>query len=372
MAISDKNKEHTLSVKLTARIAVYAAVLAVSALPAIFTNTAAGYMFALIVLLAGIASAICFFAVRHKISQMNMNTGITECQRLDTRDITISISNRSRFAFAILSAEFRVATDDGLDARATKVRFTLAPREEHVFAQAVEFRHIGVYTAELRGFTIRDYLGLFQCKLDFDSRMIVRVLPREIEVDMSELSDDASAESPHSVSSAITEGSDYSGVREYAYGDPIKNIHWKLSAHAAGYLTKMRESTASGNVCVVLGIPSGTDEIALDIFDKLVEFTAAAASEARKRGLDCVITFLDGTGEPKRAVPGAFSDIGDLVSDLPRTSETGGDAERLLQGSMSEYGNIIVCAPEESPELSRNIQRLRQMKKNVLLFTAGK
>jgi uncharacterized protein (DUF58 family) len=329
---------------------------------------------ALTVLCSGIVSGAYLLIIRNKL-KYEQTTGITECRRLDDVNISVEVKNTSRLVFVRIIAQFFVSDISGGDEKTTVLDFSLTPKEEQTFGLTVQFKHIGIYTAGLKSVAVYDPLGIFRFCTACESQFHVQVSPKLLELDLSELSEDVLTESSRSMTQAAIDGMDYSGVRDYAYGDPIKNIHWKLSAHASGYLTKLREATANTGVSVILNFfnESAERELIPDIFDALVEFGAAAGYSAQQRGMDCNIIYISKYGEEKHYTPASFLNIGELISDLPAVTDSDYDMITLLSAegrSSAGQANIIVCTSYASAELIHVLLEIRQTRKNPVVFFA--
>jgi hypothetical protein len=142
----------------------------------------------------------------------------------------------------------------GLGEQVTDLRLTLSPRETRSFGFSASFPHIGNYRAGIRRIELLDALGIFRAVRDQEKSFGVEVLPRMAQIASLPVTANVQAESTHMSVQSPLNGSDYTGVREYAFGDPMKSIHWKLSAHAGGLMTKQMESYSNTGMSVILDL----------------------------------------------------------------------------------------------------------------------
>jgi uncharacterized protein (DUF58 family) len=100
----------------------------------------------------------------------------------------------------------------------------------------------------------------------------VTVLPR-LFLNEVKLEDKLLTESKAFLNSTQNDGYDYTGVREYAFGDSMKRIHWKLSAHSSEYMTKITETCRKSDMTVVIDFaaPKLRRDMVPGIYDCLVE-----------------------------------------------------------------------------------------------------
>jgi len=60
------------------------------------------------------------------------------------------------------------------------------------------------------------------------------------------------------------------GIRDYAFGDPIHQIHWKDSAHAGRLLVRQEEPTAQQTITVILALQTQSSDSGKMTQDKLL------------------------------------------------------------------------------------------------------
>ena len=362
-----------LKLKITWKFWVYLFVLILSAAPAVLVNTLLGYGPVLLVLLCGILSFVWLCLLRGKLD-FDVNTDVRSCVRGEDSQFQVYVQNKGRLPAAGVKAVFFTSDPDGLDEQTTALRLTLAPREERSFGFSAQFPHIGNYRAGIRRMELSDILGIFRAVRSAEKSYSIEVLPRVAQVSSLPVTANVQTESTRATVQSLLNGSDYTGVREYAFGDPIKTIHWKLSAHAGGLMTKQMESYSNTGMSVVLNlqIPLSDGAARMDEFDAVIETGVAAGDYAARQGMDYDLLFYRQNGTVLRTVPPSFRSLHGIVEEM-RLSEPSQEQDfvRLLRENcrgVYSQANIVVCTCVLTHELAEMLVNLKQGGRTPILF----
>ncbi len=348
--------------------------LILSAVPAVYINGLFGYMPVFLVALGIILSFIYLRLIRTKLSFSEYSVE-SMCERGTEMNFVVELKNESRLIFPKIDAYFYVSDLFGGDASVTRSVLTLSSKETRQYRFSVKFDHIGQYTAGLRALEIYDIFGLMRHRIDNGSRYEIDVLPRVHDLQGLEITEHVQSESIRANAASSAESIDYAGVRDYAFGDPIKNIHWKLSAHSRGYMTKIMESYGNTGLTAVMDMaaPQCDEEAQMYLFDGIVESAVSVCSFAKERGMDYDIKYLSRSGEKRKAAPADFLHLQELIRDIPRiyVSEDDDTAVRLLsEEGRSMYGrsNIVFCTSRVTDDLVQLLIRIKSSGRNPMLF----
>jgi uncharacterized protein (DUF58 family) len=351
-------------------------ILAALAVPAVFMNTVYGWLPLLIFVAAALFSFVYLLLQRRMITFGELSD-LTSCPRETDIDFSVRLKNRFALIFPKIESFFYISDLFGDDDTVTSSVFTLAPFEERNFNFSVRFDHIGTYSAGLKRIVIHDLLGLFSFTIDNPHRRKVDVAPKLFDVRDIYISDTAITESSKSIITTVSEGSDYTGVREYVWGDPIKTIHWKLSARADTYLTKQFETYGIVGITILLDFfsPKYDSETLMSLFDCIVETGLSVASYAERSGMEYEIIYTNRHGERKRTRKGARTDDVEIIQDMPRISVTEGgcagpDLLREEGASRASHGNIVYVSANITDEAVNALLELKARGKNPLFFSA--
>lgn len=362
-----------MKLKITWKFWAYLSVLILSAAPAVLVNSLLGYGPVLLVLFCGILSFVWLCLLRSKL-EFDVNTDVCSCVRGENSQFQVYVKNAGWLPAIGVNAVFFTGDPDGLDEQVTNLRLTLSPKEERSFGFTTRFPHIGNYRAGIRRMELSDILGLFRAVRSEEKSYSVEVLPQVAQISSLPVTASVQTESTRMSVQSLLNGSDYTGVREYAFGDPIKTIHWKLSAHAGGLMTKQMESYSNTGMSVVLNfqIPASDGPARLDEFDAVIEAGVAAGSYAAEQGMDYDLLFYRQNGDVLRSVPSSFRSLHGIVEEMHMTEPNPEqDMVRLLrencQGVYSQ-ANIVICSCLLTRELAEMLVKLKQGGRTPILF----
>jgi len=347
--------------------------LVLSLLPALFVNSVSGYLPFLALLCCVLTSLLHLLFVRGRI-EFSANAGKGLCARGDTIEFAIRVNNGSALPVPALRAEICLSDLDGRDRQSLPLYMTLSPRQTRDFSLSADFSHIGVYRVGIRNLAAFDLFGLFRATRPEEFVCRVDILPRLYPLRSLPVSSALQTESSRAVTAVELSGSDYVGVREYAIGDPIKMIHWKLSAHSMGLMTKQTESYTNTGLSVVLDfhIPDYEEDTRLCMFDGVVEAGAAMGDFASQSGMDYDLRYIARDGEKHRSTPQSFHNLSEAVSGMRvfAADERADSVAKLLREECSSayaQANVALCTALLTDALIIALLSLKRSGKNPIL-----
>lgn len=349
--------------------------LVVLVIPAVFLNSIFGYL-PIIVALLMVAASYGYLQVLKRSLNYDELSDLSNCQRGTSVDFTVKLKNNSPLIFTRLKPSFYISDLFGADDTVTEEVITLAPFEERNFSFSVRFDHIGSYSAGLKKIQIFDLMGLFSHTIENKNDYQVNVKPKIFDVASLKISNSALTESEKMIVPTVIDGSDYAGVREYVWGDPIKTIHWKLSARTETYMTKQFESYGTVGLSIILDFysPSYDRETLMSIFDSIVETGLSVADYAKETGLEYELVYNSRHGEKKKFSAGYITDLMELIGDMPKISVAEKGERKALDLLREEgnarysHGNIAFCSANITEEMTNVLLELKNRKKNPILF----
>ena len=303
-------------------------------------------------------------------------SNVTDCERAEKVRFRVRFRNQGPLFFFRCEAHFYTADLYGNPVSHAATTLTLAPFEKYDMPFTTSFDHIGTYQAGLDRVVIYDFLRLFSATVEGPKRTRVNVTPKLVSVPNLEFSNDAVVETTKAARSAISDSMDYAAVREYAMGDPLKNVHWKISARMPGLMTKLFETYNNPGVAIVLDF-YGPGQDALELmrmFDAVVEIGFSVARYAQSRGMDTEIHYCDKSGARVRRTTWRKSDLPQIVGDMPRfTSEprAAADAIGLLEEqirSIHGQSNIVVCTANLDARMVETVVAAKVQRREPMMF----
>ena len=355
----------------------WAVVIAVAVLPAIFMNSIYGYFPAFIVIVLMILSYIQAVILRRALIVDNDMHDL-HCERGSYVDLGLKIKNRSPLITAGASALFYIS--DLLGGRDTErlIPFAIDANDTVDFALGMDMNHVGVYRIGLGNIKVSDPLGLVTKEKKLSGSFACVVTPKVKEFVYRDLLDDNLMETDKSTPSIAVGGTDYSCVREYVQGDPMKQIHWKLSAHSLGYMTKLQEINQLEEYSIILDFTmfKGLDiETLMDINDTLVE-TALSLAEALQKRDGMPTLFYVNRSRSAATKTGISEEIyEDLIRDFAMvTEEPGTDFANAAQLLIEEgkrknrASHVIVLTANPTEELQNELVNIKRQNRSASLF----
>lgn len=346
----------------------------ITGVPAVFVNSIYGYLAGLVVI-AGILFSFIYLQILKKMLIYEEMSDLSNCQRGTEVEFTVKVQNRSFLVYPGLELDFYISDLFGGDDSITRSVITLAPREIREFHFMVRFDHIGTYSAGLKKVRIHDLLGLFSYEMKNNREYQVNVAPRIFDIAELHISNTVMTESQKMVIPTVVDGTDYAGVREYVWGDPIKTIHWKLSARTETYMTKQFESYGITGISIIVDFqsPEYEAEVMMSLFDCVVETALSVAEYARENGMEYEILYVNRQGEKKKANTGKDIDYIELIRDMPKISSEQREmnGEKILRdeaSSLYSQGNIAFCTANLKESTTDILTEIRNQKKNPMLF----
>lgn len=302
-----------------------------------------------------------------------------DCRRGDDVKFTVRFRNTTPLFFFRIEAHFFVADLYGATVSHAMTTMALAPFEKYDMEFKTRFEHIGTYRAGLDRVVICDFLRLFTAEIDCPKRSVVQVVPRVESIENIEFSNESVLEATKASKSAFSDSMDYASVRDYVPGDPLKTIHWKLSARGENYLTRLFETYTNPGVAVLMDFfGSGeTSKQLMGMFDCVVETAFSVARYAQEQGMETEIHYCDKYGNRIRRSTWRQSDLPLIVSDMPKFSDDEKmqvDALELLSDQMrSQHGqnNLVICTANISAQMVATVVEAKMRHREPLLFAVA-
>lgn len=343
-------------------------VFLLAALPAVFLNTAYGYLAALFLLfLLGLSWGSLQWLAR-RISVKTAEETL-QCVRGGSVDLGLTLRNRSPLSCARASAALYLSDLMGGPGSLRQVDFSLAGRGTVDFGMGLDMRHIGSYRAGIRQVELWDALGVFCRRVPVRDQFPVLVLPRLRPVEPLQIAEPVPDETVQTTRTTVVGGTDYTGVREYVPGDPMKQIHWKLSAHTRSYLTKVQESSSQQTYTVLLDLTSEeTDpEVLMELCDCLAETALSLQDQVIAQGIPCSLRYRDAGGAAARL---SRVDPLALVQTMGPMADTAGPdgAALLAQEARGGSSGVLVVTSRVTESLLNGLLQLRRQGRTAELF----
>ena len=381
--VLSRMREHGFSLRAGGRKALKAlgllAVLWLLALPVPFLAHAISYV---PLLMTALAIASSYVALHVTAQSLHVDEAALEgtCTRGESVVVDVALVNRSPLPIARAELFFSISDPFGGVDVESSIGVALGPREDTSLLFDAVFAHVGNYSCGVDRVVVHDFFGLFSRTVGVPSSARVVVRPRLFDVGDPDLAHVVQEESSALFRPIASDDTDYAGVREYMLGDPMKTVHWNLSARdPQGRLyTRLFEVQAEPGLAVIVDPCSpayGSEEL-MGVFDALVESTASICAEACRQGVDAEVRYLDSGGAPASMHLSGTTTAEDLVGTMRAVSPDDtarGEAALLLSAearSSRGRGNVAFCTSAPDDESLEMLVSMKMRQRNPMLFFA--
>jgi uncharacterized protein (DUF58 family) len=354
--------------------------LAVTAVPPFFISGPISYLPIMTLLLLILFSYLYLQALKRSL-RVETGSLAGKCERGEEAEFSVGLANSSVLAYPRLDLSFFITDLFGDYDDVERVATTLSPRESRDFRFGARFSHVGTYEAGVERLAMGDLVGLFTGADELDDRHTVTVMPHRIDMADVELKSVETEEARKLFQPVVSDNMDYTGVREYAFGDPMKAVHWNLSSRVpeGPLYTRLYEVYTNPGLQVVVDpyAPDYDAEGLMFAFDGLVESAYSVNEAAREAGIDSTVTYLGRGGEARHASIAGEDDVQDMVEDMmrpTRASDPRADAsagvELLVRAGRSIHGagNVVYCASRLVPEAAEALYEIKAHRRNPMLL----
>ncbi len=225
---------------------------------------------------------------------------------------------------------------------------------EHVFIKPLQMIGIrkevickrrGYYKVGELSIKIKDFLGIFESSIVFNKDIDLIVYPRIHEIDNMKL---PAAEYFGSFRVPYNTHEDYTSIkniREYAPGDNVKKVHWKLSAKQNNLYTKEYELSANTKVNIFVDAYEGSfaNDPNGDVEELIAETAASVIKYCLKNNLNTSLSIaaLDKIYVEGRNLNRLESFLGEIIGFSPR-GKIPIDEFLITETRKLSYGSTLV------------------------------
>lgn len=363
--------------KTGALAALFVVVLSFAALPAVFNASVFGYLPIMALAISLLISLACLLVMCRRIAITSEMKDIS-CEKGGQAPIELRIKNTSFLFCPKATAKVFISDIFGETDSEEDIFFSIAPGDAVDFGFDMQMKHIGMYAVGISEIRVYGLFGIFSRKLSFSGQFNVFVTPRIRSFEQTLEDEQMSSEANYDTAKTVFGGTDYTGVREYELGDPMKQIHWKMSAHTRSYVTKLHESSLIQEFAVFLDFAAddGFDsETLMDIYDALIETALSVSSELSHLDAGSTLLYCDRNREICRSSAKDSDSFIDLIGSFsPVTANCDvdyPDACRILRQEGKKMGGAkssIIVTSRITPELVDEILSLGRQKKKPVLY----
>ena len=257
----------------------------------------------------------------------------TECEKNKRFDIGIWVRNRSVLPFVPVELTCTLPdAETGIMSR-KRIYASLCPFGKSRLVVSCMHKYRGCYTCEIERAAVCDPLRLIRLSRRIGNTMTAVFFPRRIF--LGEMSDSSGVEND-TVQNNLLHGEkdEFSHVREYAMGDVLQLIHWKLTAKTDELMIKQFDEINEKHALILCdyNFPEGSDP--LPRADIIIETAVAFAMSAADTGMKTQVRF------------------GSIETDTYGNVDNAADFERFYKAmtvvparmNVSTFSNLIISS----------------------------
>ena len=328
-------------------------------------------MYLVLSLMIAIAWALAYASVRmaEKSVQVNHSLDNTRINRGDTVTMDVFVSHKGVLPIAPIRLKMRATSNTP----AGTIYLTELGRRMQKVGYRFTAEHVGAMFPGVESFTVSDVFGLFKMEHTPDGtghELLVLPVPFDVEP-LTFAPGDMGVET---MKRAMEDPSSPSDFRSYQPGDPLKRIHWKMSARKREIMIRQFEEPALPDALVLLDTsppyaPEGMDPAKISYLQDAVLETAASV-------VSCQISHenpvrLPLVGDRPMEYHGSMG-LPILLEELARcTFNETEQFERVILMQMNDLrktGAVVMVTTRLTGVLVDLIGRMKRMGPNVRVY----
>jgi len=328
-------------------------------------------MYLLLSLLIAIAWGLAYVSVRTAEKSVQVSHGLnnTKVNRGDSVAMEVSVSHKSILPIAPVSLKMRATSNTP----AGTIHLTELGHRKQKVAYRFNAEHVGAMFPGVESFTVSDVFGLFkkEHKPEHAGNELL-VLP--VPFDVEPLTFAAGDMGVETMKRAMEDPSSPSDFRSYQPGDPLKRIHWKMSARKQEIIIRQFDEPALPDALVLMdtatpSLPEGIDPLKMGYLQDAVLETVASV-------VNCQISHenpvrLPIVGDRPMEYHGTMG-LPILLEELARVTFNETEKfERVIMMQMNDLrktGAVVIVTTRLTSVLVDLIGRMKRMGPNVRLY----
>ena len=227
------------------------------------------------------------------------------------------LHNKVKFGFGsvrclFLTEQFAIETDASdrlIDIRPFKGPYRLP----------VDFiaNYRGMFQMGLKQLEILDFLGLFRIRRNMRTVFEIVAYPQVKDLEHMEFAMHLLSKAPANLTIAQEDYEDYTDVRPYELSDPIKKVHWKLTAKRGEWIVKNFQSSVLNSMAILLDAEKRPlfYENSIKIEDIMIEYAVAITRFCLRQQMPADFFFGRNIRESGRHI-GDFDTIYNVAANL--------------------------------------------------------
>ena len=257
----------------------------------------------------------------------------------------ITLHNSIRIGFGSMRCLFK-AENFAVETNASDIQVDMRPFMPPLRFQ-VDFviKYRGVYQLGLESLEVFDFLGLFRLRRKLSTKFEVIAYPRITELEHMQIAVHLLSKAPANLALSQEDYADYTDVRPYEPSDPIKKVHWKLTAKRGEWIVKNYQSSVLNSIAIMLDADKRnlSPESVIKLEDAMMECAVAVLQFCLRQQMPAEFLFGRSIKERGRHI-GDFESMYNLIATLEFKNEDF-SINDALTSYLSEYSrnvNVVI------------------------------
>jgi len=328
-------------------------------------------MYLLLALILFISWGLAYVSVRSAEKSVNVTNSLsgTKVNRGTVVSMDVGVSHKGLLPIAPVALHMRATRNTP----AATIHLTQLGRRTQRVVHKFAADHVGAMLPGVESYTVSDVFGFFKrmhVPQTDGQELLVLPVPFEVEP-LTFAAGDMGVET---MKRAMEDPSSPSDLRQYKQGDPLKRIHWKMSARKREIFVRQFEEPALPDALVLLDTspphlsPGVLPEKAAYLQDALLETAASVVSCQIRQDNPVHMPLM---GDRPMEYNGHMG-LPVLLEELARCSFH--NAERFERGLLMQMrelrktGAVVIITTRLTSELVDLIVRMKRMGPNVRLY----
>lgn len=328
-------------------------------------------MYLLISLILLISCGLAYLSIRsaEKSVKVNHSLSSTRVNRGDMVSMEVGVSHKGVLPIAPVALKMRATSNTP----AATIHLTQLGRRAQRVVHKFSADHVGAMLPGVDSYTVADVFGFFQ-KVHKPEMMGSELLVLPVPFDVEPLTFAAGDMGVETMKRAMEDPSSPSDFRQYQQGDPLKRIHWKMSARKREIMVRQFEEPALPDALVLVdtspphlntGIPPEKTPF---LQDALLETAASVVSCQIRQDNPVRLPLM---GDRPMEYNGHMG-LPVLLEELARCNfvKTEGFEKVLMMqmGELRKTGAVVIITTRLTSTLVDLIVRMKRMGPNVRLY----
>ncbi len=156
----------------------------------------------------------------------------------------------------------------------------------------LNLEHIGFITVHVCEFEVRDYLGMFSKKIQYNTQNAFYIFPEKVEAVETEINY-IHQEDQYTLSLIELDNTEVQDLRNMIEGDSLNHIHWKRSIMSEDFIVKQFGEELKRHHCIVLDLSWYNEQNFRHILDNIYRLTYSVANTYVSAGIETSFIYWD-------------------------------------------------------------------------------